>query len=109
VEEDLFHKESESKVGKTIRLNRFLVSEGFFDSHGKGHHNHGPGHSQDRNLRGGRLWMDVVRLFRCNACGHEHSDKHREYIVEMVYHKVTSQLGSSDVDSQCTKSPRSRS
>ena len=90
VEEDLFHKESESKVGKIIRLNRFLVNEGFYDSHVKGHHNHGPGHAQDRNLRGGRLWMDVIRLFRCVVCGHEQSDKHREYIVEMVYHKVLS-------------------
>jgi hypothetical protein len=90
VEEDLFHKESESKVAKTVRLNRFLVGEGFYshDGHGKG--NHGPGHAQDRNLRGGRLWMDVVRLFRCNVCGHEHSDKHREYSIEMVYHKVIS-------------------
>jgi hypothetical protein len=93
VEEDLFHKESESKVGKTIRLNRFLVGEGFLDSYGKaqGHHGGGVGgHGmvQDRNLRGGRLWMDVVRLYRCNNCGHEHSEKHRDYIVEMVYHKV---------------------
>jgi hypothetical protein len=89
VEEDLFHKESESKVGKTIRLNRFLVTEGFFDrSGGRGGH-HGPGHAIDRQMRGGRPWMDVVRLFRCNVCGHEHSDKHREYIVEMMYHKVS--------------------
>jgi len=87
VEDDLFHKESESKVAKTIRLNRFLVNEGFYDNHGKGHH--GPGHGMDRNLRGGRLWMDVIRLFRCNICGHEHSDKHREYMVEMMYHKVS--------------------
>jgi PAB-dependent poly(A)-specific ribonuclease subunit 2 len=87
VEEDLFHKESESKVAKTIRLNRFLVSEGFYDNHGGKGHNQGGGHV-DRNLRGGRMWMDVVRLFRCNTCGHEHSDKHREYNVEMVYHKV---------------------
>ena len=48
----------------------------------------GHGMVQDRNLRGGRLWMDVVRLYRCNNCGHEHSEKHRDYIVEMVYHKV---------------------
>ena len=35
MEEDLFHKESESKVGKTIRLNRFLVNEGFYDGPGR--------------------------------------------------------------------------
>jgi PAB-dependent poly(A)-specific ribonuclease subunit 2 len=107
VEEDLFHKESESKVAKINRLNRFLVTEGFYDNPGKGHHNHGPGHAQDRHFRGGRLWMDVIRLFRCAACGHEHSDKHREYVVEMVYHKVPLFKAYSDLDAICIGSPRS--
>jgi PAB-dependent poly(A)-specific ribonuclease subunit 2 len=92
VEADLFRKESESKVGKLIRLNRFLVIEGFNDSHRRAynHGHHAPGHAPDRHARGGRLWMDVVRVFKCIICGHEQSDKHREYIVEMMYHKVRS-------------------
>jgi hypothetical protein len=86
VEEDHFRKKSESKVHKIIRLNRFLVNEGFLETHAKGYHDRSQ--LQDRNLRGGRLWMDVIRIFRCNNCGHDQSDKRREYIVEMVYHKV---------------------
>jgi hypothetical protein len=81
VEEDLFHKESESKVAKIIRLNRFLVQEGIVEGVGKVVGGTG--------LRGWKVWMDVVKLFRCVKCGHEHSDKTKEYMVEMVYHKVS--------------------
>ena len=53
-------------------------------------------HSGDRGIGGkaGRLWMDVIRLYRCNVCGHELPDKHREYMFDMVYQKVVNNSSS---------------
>ena len=64
------------------------MNEGFCDNQGRGLHHQGPSNSLDRHMRGGRLWMDVVRVLKCTTCGHEQADKHREYNVEMVYHRV---------------------
>jgi hypothetical protein len=92
VEEDLFHKESESKVAKIWRLNKFLVQEGFQDPVGvRGVGGVGGNFGQgSERARGGRLFMDCLKVWRCHVCGHERVIKDRDFLIDFVYHKARS-------------------